>query len=197
MSQEKKVAVLGSGKGSNARSIIEAAREGRLGGEVAVVLSDVAEAGILGIAREFEIPALHVEPGVKGGGRLSDKALDEILGILKQFGVDLVALAGFMRIVREPLLSAYEGRMLNIHPSLLPKYPGLHTVKRAMEAGETETGCTIHLVDRGVDTGRILRQERVPILSGDSEDAVYGRIQEKEHRAFPEVIAQQLAALEK
>ena len=191
----RKIAVLGSGKGSNARAILEAAKQGRLGGEVGVVMSDVPGAGILDVAAEYDAPGLVIDSGTEKGGHLTDAALKEILDRLQAAGIDLVVLAGFMRIVRAPLLSAYEGRILNIHPSLLPKYPGLHTVKRAMEAGDRETGCTIHLVDAGVDTGEILRQETVPILEGDTVDAIYDRIQEAEHRAYPEVIAQCLANL--
>ena len=191
-SNRKKVAILGSGNGSNARAIMKAAREGALGGEVALVMSDVLDAGILEVAAEFDVPGIVIDPGTKKGGHLTDAALKEILDRLQAAGIDLVALAGFMRIVRDPLLSAYSGRMLNLHPSLLPKYPGLHTVRRAMEEGDTETGCTIHLVDAGVDTGEILHQEFVPIRPDDAEDEIYARIQEAEHRVYPEVIAKQL-----
>lgn len=195
MSREKQVAIFGSGTGSNARAILQAAREGRIGGAVELVVSDVPDAGVLKVAEEFGVSSTFIDPGVKKGGRLSDSAIEEIVRQLDQRQIDLVVLAGFMRIVRDPLISAYEGRILNIHPSLLPKYPGLNTVKRAMEAGDTETGCTIHLVDRGVDTGEILRQERVPIFPDDSIEAVYARIQEKEHKAYPEVIAERLSLL--
>lgn len=195
MSREKQVAIFGSGTGSNAHAILRTAREGRLGGQVAVVVTDVPGAGILDFAKEFGVPAVTIDPRKKGGGRLADETLEEMESLMLRFSVDLVVLAGFMRIVRDPFLSAFEGRILNIHPSLLPKYPGLHTVRRAMEAGETETGCTIHLVDAGVDTGQILRQERVPILEGDTEKAVYARIQEAEHRAYPEVISERLENL--
>jgi formyltetrahydrofolate-dependent phosphoribosylglycinamide formyltransferase len=184
----KRVAILGSGKGSNARAILEAAKQGDLGGEVALILSDVADAGILGIAKEYEVPALAIDPGTQKGGHLTDAALKEILDRLEAADIDLVALAGFMRIVRDPLLSAYSGRILNLHPSLLPKYPGLHACQKAIEAGDAESGCTIHLVDAGVDTGKILRQETVPIFPGDTPDALQARIQEKEHIAYPEVI---------
>lgn len=192
----KRVAILGSGTGSNARAILQAAADGKLGGEVALVLSDVAEAGILKIASEFEVPAIAIDPGSKKGGHLTDAALKEIQDRLQAASIDLVALAGFMRIVREPLLSAYAGRMLNLHPSLLPKHPGLHACKKAIEAGDAESGCTIHLVDAGVDTGEILRQEKVPILRGDSPDELQARIQSREHVAYPEVIAERLAEIQ-
>lgn len=191
----KRVAILGSGTGSNARAIIAAARKGKLCGEVAVVLSDVPGAGILGVAEEAGIPSIVIDPGTEKRGRLTDAALKEIGDRLVALDIDLVVLAGFMRIVREPLLSAFPGRILNIHPSLLPAYPGLNPVVKALEAGDDETGCTIHLVDSGVDTGKILRKSRVPILKFDTVETLTQRIHEAEHRAYPEVIAEQLSAL--
>jgi len=190
-----RVALLGSGKGSNARAIIEAAASGALGGEVALVLSDEPTAGILEVAREFGVPALTVDPGTTRRGALSDAALKEILDRLRAARVDLAALAGFMRVLREPVLSAYEGRLLNLHPSLLPAYPGLAPVARALAAGESVTGCSIHLVDAGVDTGAVLHQERVPILPEDTVETLSARIHEAEHRAYPRVIAERLAHL--
>jgi len=189
----KKVAVLGSGKGSNAAAIMEAAKDGRLGGEVALVLTDVPQAGILKHAESYGVPGIVIDPGTTKGGQLTDAAIKEILDRLEAASVDLVVLAGFMRIVREPLLSAFEGRILNVHPSLLPKYPGLKAVARAIEAGDSEAGCTIHLVDKGVDTGAALRQEIVPIQEGDTPDVLQARINSAEHIAYPEVIAEQLA----
>ena len=139
----KRVAILGSGTGSNARSILQAAADGKLGGEVALVMSDVSNAGILNIAAEFGVPAIAIDPGTTKGGYLTDAALKEILDRLQAASIDLVALAGFTRIVREPLLSAFAGKMLNLHPSLLPKYPGLHACKKAIDSGDAESGCTI------------------------------------------------------
>ena len=191
----KRVAILGSGTGSNARAILQAAAEGKLGGKVALVISDVPDAGILDIAAEFGVPAITIDPGTTKGGHLTDAALKEILDRLQAASIDLVALAGFMRIVREPLLSAFSEKMLNLHPSLLPKYPGLYACKKAIDAGDAESGCTIHLVDAGVDTGKILRQERVPILPDDTPEALQARIQTKEHVAYPEVIAERLQSI--
>lgn len=188
-----RIAILGSGKGSNARAIIEAAGDGRLGAEVAVVMSDVPDAGILKVAESCGIPGLVLDPGTEKGGQLTDAALKEMLDRLKSLGVDLIACAGFMRILREPFLSAFSGRILNIHPSLLPQYPGLNAVRRAFEAGENETGCTVHLVDAGVDTGRILRQERVEIREGDTVETLTARIHDTEHRVYADVIAEVLS----
>jgi len=191
----KRVAILGSGTGSNARSILQAAADGKLGGEVALVISDVSNAGILNIAAEFGVPAIAIDPGTTKGGYLTDAALKEILDRLQAASIDLVALAGFTRIVREPLLSAFAGKMLNLHPSLLPKYPGLHACKKAIDSGDAESGCTIHLVDAGVDTGEILRQERVPIQPDDTPAALQARIQTKEHVAYPKVISERLKSI--
>lgn len=194
-SGRKRVAVLGSGTGSNARAIMDSARKGKLGGEVAVVMSDTRESGILGVAQENGVPGIIIDPGTEKPGQLSDAALKEICDRLAALQIDLVVLAGFMRIVRKPVLSAFEGRILNIHPSLLPAHAGLNPVAKALEAGDTETGCTIHLVDAGVDTGKILRKSRVPILKFDTLETLTARIHEAEHRAYPEVIAEQLKAL--
>lgn len=191
----RRIAILGSGKGSNARAILAAAKDGRLGGEVAVVVSDVPDAGILQVAAEHGVPSLVLDPGTEKRGRLTDAALKELLDRLKAMKVDLVVCAGFMRVLREPLLSAYAGRILNLHPSLLPKHPGLDPVAKALAAGDRETGCTVHLVDAGIDTGEILRQERVSILPADTVESLTGRIHEAEHRVYPEAIAERLAGM--
>ncbi len=186
----KRIAILGSGQGSNARAILEAERRGKIGACVAVILSDRSDAGILEVAREYEVPARIIDPRMTRGGALSEEALVEILQIVQAFSVNLIACAGFMRILRDPLLSAFPGRILNVHPSLLPKYPGLKAVARALEAGENETGCTVHLVDAGVDTGRIVRQARVGIREGDTLESLTARIHEAEHQVYVEVIAE-------
>ncbi len=183
-----RLAVLGSGKGSNFEAVADAIDAGTLDAEIAVVISDVADAGILELARARGLPAIHIEPGAGKGGHLGDAALKEIVDRLEAASVDLVILAGFMRIVRAPLLTAYAGRILNIHPSLLPKYPGLGAWRQALESGDSETGCTVHLVDAGIDTGRTLDQARVPILPDDTAESLHARIQEAEHRLYPEVI---------
>lgn len=193
--RRKKIAVLGSGKGSNTRAILEAAADGRLGGEVAAVFSDTTDAGILGIASEFGVPGLLLDPGTEKRGRLTDAALKELTDRLRSLDVDLVVCAGFMRVLRDPLLSSFPGRILNLHPSLLPRYPGLDPVARALAAGDRETGCTVHLVDAGIDTGAILRQTRIPIFENDSVETLTARIHEAEHLLYPEVIAEQLSRL--
>ncbi len=188
-----RIAILGSGKGSNARAILEAIKSGRLSAEVALILSDRPAAGILDVAAEYEVPSLVVDPGDGKRGHISDQALQSITDRLCAASVEWVILAGFMKIVRSPLLSKFENRILNLHPSLLPRYPGLNTVKRAIEAGDKEAGCTIHLVDTGVDTGKILHQSRVPIDPGDTVESLTAKIHEAEHEAYPLVIGRMIA----
>lgn len=188
-SGKPKIAILGSGKGSNAAAILKSVNAGSLDVEVAVILSDVPEAGILQVAKSAGVPSLVLDPGTDRKGRLTDAAIKELTDRLEAAEVDWVILAGFMRIVRDPLLSAFPDRVLNLHPSLLPSYPGIHPVKRALEAGEKVTGCTVHLVDAGVDTGRVLRQEEVPIDSSDTVESLTEKIHAVEHRIYPEVIA--------
>lgn len=189
-----RLGVLGSGSGSNFQSILDAIADGRLAAEVALVISDVADARILQRARDAGIAAVQVDPGPYRT-RLGDPAQKEIHDRMVAAGVDLVLLAGFMRLVKEPLLSTYEGRILNIHPSLLPDFPGLEAWRQALEAGVGETGCTVHLVDAGMDTGRILGQEKVEVLPGDTAQALHARIQEAEHRLYPRVVGERLAQL--
>ncbi len=190
-----RLAVLGSGRGSNFEAIADAIEVGTLSAEIVVVISDVAECRLLELARARGIPAIHVEPGSGKGGRLDEAALKEMVDRLRAASVDLVILAGFMRIVRPPLLTEFSGRILNIHPSLLPKYPGLGAWRQALVSGDDVTGCTVHLVDEGIDSGEILAQERVTILPDDDADTLHARIQEREHTVYPRAISEYWAAL--
>lgn len=180
--------VLGSGSGSNFQALLDAIDDGRLEARVAVVFSDRPEARILERARRRGIP----EQLIDCAGRptlFPDEEQARVAGVLEQLGVDYVCLAGFMRLVKRPLLDAFSGRILNIHPSLLPAFPGLEAWKQALDAGVCETGCTVHLVDAGMDTGPIILQERVPVLTGDTPESLHARIQEAEHRAYPSAIS--------
>lgn len=180
--------VLGSGKGSNFAAILDAMDAGRLPGvRVGVVVSDVEDAGILRLARERGLPARFLPPG-RFRTKLEPEVEETLATLLREHGVDLVVLAGFMRLIKAPLLAAFPGRILNIHPSLLPRFPGLAAWRQALEAGETEAGCTVHLVDAGMDTGEILGQAAVPILPGDTPETLHARIQVAEHALYPEVI---------
>jgi phosphoribosylglycinamide formyltransferase-1 len=179
--------ILGSGKGSNFRAIADAIDAGALNAEVRVVVSDVAEAGILAIARERGLRAEYLPPG-RFKTRLEPEAEDRLVALLKDAGVEWVALAGYMRMVKAPLLNAFPRRILNIHPSLLPKFPGLEAWKQALAAGVSETGCTVHYVDPGMDSGEIIAQSAVPVLPGDSPETLHARIQKAEHALYPSVL---------
>ena len=181
--------ILGSGKGSNCRAILEQIREGKLSANAALVLSDVFDAGILDIAREFGVPNVYLPPG-NFRTRLEPKVEMELVRLLKEAGVELVVLAGFMRVLKEPMLAAYPGRIINIHPSLLPKFPGIEAWKQALAAGEKITGCSVHYVDAEIDSGEIIAQQRVPVLPNDTPESLHERIQVAERALYPKVIAQ-------
>ena len=186
-SQGLRFGVLGSGKGSNFRALAEAWRAGTLGCTPVIVLSDIETAGILGLAKGFGIPRHFVAPG-PFRTKMSTEAEGEIVRLLEEAKVDFVVLAGFMRVIKEPLLRAFPGRILNIHPSLLPTFRGLEAWRQALEAGVPEAGCTVHLVDEGVDTGKILGQSRVPVLTGDTAETLHARIQVAEHELYPRIV---------
>src|SRR5437016_2942419 len=180
--------ILGSGKGSNCRAILESIRSGVLPAEVRVVISDVLDAPILEIAREFSVPNAYFPPG-QFRTRLEPNAEAELAQMLRDADVELVLLAGFMRVLKSPMLAAFPRRIINIHPSLLPKFPGLEAWKQALAAGETVTGCTVHFVDERIDHGDIIAQHEVPILSTDTAESLHARIQISEHELYPAVIA--------
>jgi phosphoribosylglycinamide formyltransferase 1 len=183
-----RLGVLGSGKGSNFRAIMEQIVDGRLDAEMRIVISDVENSGILSLARDFQVPGLYVQPG-RFRSKLEPEIEEDIVRLLLEADVELVVLAGFMRVVKQPLLSAFPRRIINIHPSLLPKFRGLEAWKQALAAGETVTGCTVHYVDAGVDSGEILGQETVPIMPDDTPESLHARIQRSEHVLLPAMIA--------
>ena len=188
MKHPLRLGVLGSGKGSNFRAIMEEIVGNRLDAEVRIVISDVENSGILSLARDFQVPGLYVRPG-RFRTRLEPEIEEDIVRRLLEADVELVVLAGFMRIVKQPLLSAFPRKIINIHPSLLPKFRGLEAWKQALAAGEKVAGCTVHYVDAEVDAGEILGKETVPILSDDTPESLHARIQVSEHRLLPAVIA--------
>jgi phosphoribosylglycinamide formyltransferase 1 len=185
--------ILGSGKGSNCRAILASIRSGAVPAEARVVISDVFDAPILEIAREFRVPNSYLPAG-QFRTRLEPRVELELVQMLRDAGVELVVLAGFMRVLKEPMLQAFPRRIINIHPSLLPKFPGLEAWKQALAAGETVTGCTVHYVDEQIDHGDILAQREVPILPNDTAETLHARIQIAEHELYPAVIAQFCAA---
>jgi len=181
--------ILGSGKGTNCRAILERIRSGVLPAEARVVISDVLDAPILDIAREFSIPNAYLPPG-RFRTRLEPQAEMELVRMLRAAGAELVVLAGFMRVLKSPMLEAFPRRILNIHPALLPKFPGLEAWKQALAAGEKVTGCTVHYVDEEIDHGDIIAQREVPILPNDTPETLHARIQIAEHELYPAAIAE-------
>jgi phosphoribosylglycinamide formyltransferase-1 len=182
-----RLAVLGSGQGTNFVAIQKAIVDGRLDAEVALVVSDVPDAPILARAREFDLPAAALPPS-PFRTKLGPDAEAALLELLQNAGVEWVVLAGYMRVVKEPLLSAFPDRIVNIHPSLLPAFRGLRAWEQALNAGVTETGCTVHYVNAEVDGGAIIAQSRVPVLPGDTPATLQARIQAAEHELFPRAL---------
>lgn len=181
------IGILGSGQGTNCRALLERIKSGALPAEVRVVISDALNAPILDIAREFSIPNAYLPPG-NFRTRLDPQAEAELVQMLRDAGVELVVLAGFMRVLKSSMLGAFPRRILNIHPSLLPKFPGLFAWKQALAAGEKITGCTVHYVDEQIDHGDIIAQRDVPILPNDTAETLHARIQIAERELYPEVI---------
>ena len=183
------IGILGSGKGSNCRAILEHIRSGDLAAEVRVVISDTLDAPILDIAREFSVANAYLPPG-QFRTRLEPEAENDLVRMLREAGVALVVLAGFMRVLHAPMLKAFRRRIINIHPALLPKFPGLEAWKQALVAGEEITGCTVHYVDEKIDHGEIIAQREVPILLGDTAESLHARIQITERELYPAVIGE-------
>lgn len=183
-----RIAILGSGKGSNFRSILTEFQSDRLNIQPVLVLSDNDDAGILNLARDANIPA-EVIREEKYRTRLSESVETALAARLQDLEIDLIVLAGYMRMLKAPLLEAFPQRVINIHPSLLPAFPGLEAWKQARLAGVAETGCTVHYVDGGMDTGEIIAQSAVPVMPGDSDETLHARIQIAEHQLYPQVIS--------
>ena len=183
-----RVGILISGTGSNMEALIRAAQADDCPYEVAVVISNKPDAAGLERARVLGIEAVAVDHAPFGKDREAhEQALDTAL---RRFDCEYVALAGYMRVLTPFLVDAWAGRMVNIHPSLLPKYPGLDTHRKAIEAGEVEAGCTVHLVTLGVDEGPVLAQARVPVLADDTPEALAERVLAEEHRLYPKALAE-------
>ena len=183
-----RLGLLGSGKGSNMAAIADACRAGNVPAEIAIVLSDVADAGILARAKERGLRAGFIAPG-KFRTKLDEEAERAYIAALREAQVDLVVLAGFMRILKGDFLRAFHQRVVNIHPALLPSFPGLEAWKQALDYGVKVTGCTVHFVDQGVDTGAIVAQQTVPVLDTDTPATLHERIQEAERELYPKAIA--------
>jgi phosphoribosylglycinamide formyltransferase 1 len=182
-----RLGVLGSGKGSNMVALAEACAARHIPAQIAVVLADVPDAGILQHARDRGLTAEYLPPG-KFRTKLEEEAERAYVARLQSAQVDLVVLAGFMRVLKGDFLRAFPARIVNIHPSLLPAFPGLEAWKQALDYGVKVTGCTVHFVDAGVDSGPIIAQETVPVLADDTPATLHERIQVVERRLYPQVV---------
>ncbi len=182
--------LLGSGRGSNAEAVLEAQRAGKLGrAQVAGILCDQPQAGILDLGPRFGVPALYLDPA-PFKTKLEGPAEARYIAQIRAWQADLVVLAGFMRVIKPAFLAAFAGRIINLHPSLLPAFPGLDGIRQAWAARVPITGCTVHQVNAQVDAGRILRQTSVPVAPGDTLETLAVKIHTAEHALLPRVIAE-------
>ncbi|MFT8770094.1 MAG: phosphoribosylglycinamide formyltransferase [Gluconobacter cerinus] len=186
MTQKTPIAVLISGRGSNMRALIEACERPDFPARIVLVLSNKPDAAGLEVARAAGLQTAAIDHKAFGKDREAHER--KVDAAIRASGAQLVCLAGYMRVLTPYLVNAWDGRMLNIHPSLLPAFPGLHTHEAAIAAGATEHGCTVHLVTAGVDEGPILGQARVPVLKSDTPDALAARVLEQEHALYPSVL---------
>lgn len=184
-----RVVILGSGKGSNAAAVLAAEKEGRLGrARVVHLFADRPDAGLLALGPRFGVPASYVDPApfrtkLEGAGE------ERFIAAVRAAAPDLVVLAGFMRVLKAGFLGAFAGRIINLHPSLLPAFPGLDGIGQALRAGVAETGCTVHRVNAEVDGGEILAQARVPVVPGETLESLTAKVHAAEHQLLPAVIA--------
>lgn len=182
-----RLGVLGSGQGSNFQALAEAIRQGQVSAEIVLAASDLADAGMLAHARGLGLP-VHICRPSAFRTKLEPEIEGDLARALTTAQVDLVVLAGYMRVLKAPLLAAFPGRILNIHPSLLPSFPGLKAWQQALQARVAQTGCTVHWVNETVDGGEVIRQAVVKVRPGDTAESLHARIQEAEHRLLPEVV---------
>ena len=184
MGRGKRIGVLISGRGSNLQALIDAQGRGALGGEISVVISNVESAAGLARARGAGIPAVVLDHR----GRRREEYDAEVVSVLREHGVELVCLAGFMRLLSPVFVRAFPGRIVNIHPALLPAFPGIDAQRQAVEYGVKVSGASVHLVDEGLDSGAIVAQEAVPVRSDDTAESLATRILEAEHRLYPRAV---------
>jgi len=187
MKEKTGVAVLASGRGSNFEALAKACLDADYPAVIKVLVVDSREAGAIAVADSFGIECAIVDCGAKNGS-MTPESSEKMADICAERGVGLVCLAGFMRIVKGALMTGYRGRMLNIHPALLPGFKGLHAQEQALAYGVRYSGCTVHFVDEGVDTGPIIVQRVVPVLDEDTVESLSDRILQEEHQAYPEAV---------
>ncbi|PXA05511.1 phosphoribosylglycinamide formyltransferase [Coraliomargarita sinensis] len=183
------IVILGSGRGSNAEALLKAEASKKLGAaKIAAVISDVEDARILSLGQKFKVPAIYLDPG-KSGPRLSQDAEDAYIERIESFSPKLIVLAGFMRILRAKFIEAFEGRVINLHPSLLPSFKGSDGIRDAHDFGVKITGCTVHWVTPALDAGPIIDQKEVRVEDADTVDLLAKKIHIAEHRLLPDVVA--------
>lgn len=183
-----RVVILVSGRGSNMEAVIRAGKDGKLGNaETVLVISDNPSAKALTIAKDLGVKSVYIAPG-NFKTKLEGDAEQEYIRVIQNEKADLVVLAGFMRMIKPAFIRAFHDKIINIHPSLLPKYPGLHTHRRALEAGDREAGCTVHFVNEVMDGGKRILRAKVPVMPGDTEEKLAARVLEKEHVVLPAAI---------
>ena len=183
-----RLGILGSGCGTNFIAINSAIERGDLPAEISIVISDIEDSSILSHARQLNIDSQFIDPG-SYGAKLDEVAESKYVSALLSAGVDLIVLAGFMRILKGGLLKSFDGNVVNIHPSLLPSFPGLDACRQALDYGVKISGATVHFVDRGIDSGAIILQDIVRVKDDDTPERLLDRIHEVEHKIYPEAIA--------
>jgi len=182
------IVILGSGRGSNADALLKAESKKQLGAaKIAAIFSDNEEAGILELGQKHKVPAIYIDPG-RTGARLTEAAEDAYIERIQSFSPKLIVLAGFMRIINRKFIDAFEGQMINLHPSLLPSFVGINGIKQAYEHGVKITGCTVHWVTADLDSGPIIDQKEVRIEESDTLDMLEKKIHIAEHRLLPDIV---------
>ena len=183
------IVILGSGRGTNAEALLKAQANKQLGAaKIAAIISDHEDAGILELGQKYQVPAIYIDPKRKGA-RLSDEAEQTYIERIASFSPKLIVLAGFMRIINRPFIEAFEGRMINLHPSLLPSFPGMNGIGQAFEHGVKLTGCTVHWVTPALDAGPIIDQKEVRIEEQDTLELLEKKVHIVEHQLLPDVVA--------
>jgi phosphoribosylglycinamide formyltransferase-1 len=182
------IVILGSGRGSNAEALLKAESKKKLGAaKIAAIFSDQEEAGILSLGQKYKVPAIYIDPGRKGA-RLTEEAERAFIERIQTFSPKLIVLAGFMRIIRRPFIEAFEGKMINLHPSLLPSFPGIDGIQQAFDFGVRVTGCTVHWVTPELDAGPIIDQKEIRIDQSDTIDILTKKMHIAEHVLLPDVV---------
>ncbi len=183
------IVILGSGRGSNAQALLKAEANKQLGAaKIAAIISDHEDAAILELGQKYQVPAIYIDPQRKGA-RLSDEAEQAYIERIASFSPKLIVLAGFMRIINRPFIEAFEGRMINLHPSLLPSFPGMNGIGQAFDHGVKLTGCTVHWVTLALDAGPIIDQKEVRIEEKDTLELLKKKVHIVEHQLLPDVVA--------